>query len=245
MMLKNGPSISDDPGRIVAEPLLTVPSWVRGLVFDCDGTLVDTLPLHYAAWEETFAGLGLRCPLEFLMRHNGKPTDWIIARYGVEFGHAIDVARFTADKERRTYALLDRARPLEPVAALARCHHGRLPMAVVSGSNRPNVERALGAAGLRALFPVVLTADDGLPPKPAPDLFLEAARRLAVAPDRCQAFEDADAGLEAARRAGMLATDVRPFGGGYRSGSDPAQAQQRFDPRLPASKGDEAGQGRA
>ena len=63
---------------------------------------------------------------------------------------------------------------------------------------------------------LVLTADDGLPPKPAPDLFLEAARRLGVEPALCQVFEDADAGLEAARRAGMLATDVRPFGGGYR-----------------------------
>ena len=82
-------------------------------------------------------------------------------------------------------------------------------MAVVSGSNRANVERTLEAIGLRELFPVVLTADDGLPPKPAPDLFLEAARRLGVDPRDCQVFEDADAGLDAARRAGMLATDVR------------------------------------
>jgi HAD superfamily hydrolase (TIGR01509 family) len=91
-----------------------------------------------------------------------------------------------------------------------------LPLAVVSGSNRPNVELALRAAGLAALFAVVLTSDDGLPPKPDPGLFLEAARRLGVEPGACQVFEDADSGLEAARRAGMLATDVRPFGGGYR-----------------------------
>lgn len=197
-------------------PTLEVPSWMRGLIFDCDGTVVDTLSLHYVAWEETFAALGLTCPLDFLIQHNGKPTDQIVALYNAEFGQSIDVAKFTRDKERRTYALLDRARPLEPVAALARDYHGRLPMAVVSGSNRPNVERALRAANLRELFPVVLTADDGLPPKPAPDLFLEAARRLGVEPALCQVFEDADAGLEAARRAGMLATDVRPFGGGYR-----------------------------
>ena len=135
--------------------------------------------------------------------------------YNAEFGQSIDVQKFTADKEERTYVLLDQARPLEPIAALARRYHGRLPMAVVSGSNRPNVERALQAAGLRELFPVTLTADDGLPPKPAPDLFLEAARRLGVEPALCQAFEDADAGLEAIRCAGMVATDVRPFGGGY------------------------------
>lgn len=202
---------------IEAVPALAVPDGVRGLIFDCDGTLVDTLPLHYVAWRETFAELGLACPLEFLVRHNGKPTDRIVALYNAEFGRSIDVGKFTADKERRTHALLDRARPIEPVAALAREYCGRLPMAVVSGSNRPNVELALRAAALAALFAVVLTADDGLPPKPDPGLFLEAARRMGVAPRQCQVFEDADSGLEAARRAGMLATDVRPFGGGYRA----------------------------
>ena len=192
------------------DELLTVAEGVRGLIFDCDGTLVDTLPLHYTAWEETFAALGLHCPFEFLIQHNGKPTNQIVAFYNAEFGQAIDVEKFTADKECRVYALLDQTQPLEAVAALARRYYGHLPMAVVSGSNRTNVERALRVAGLRELFPVVLTADDGLPPKPAPDLFLEAARRLGVEPNRCQAFEDAEAGLEAIRRAGMRATDVRP-----------------------------------
>lgn len=193
-----------------AAPPLAVADGIRGLIFDCDGTLVDSLPLHYAAWEETFAARGLACPLDFLLRHNGKPTDHIVALYNAEFAQTIDVAQFTEDKEQRTYARLAQTPPLEPTAALARRYHGHLPMAVVSGSNRANVERALQAAGLRQLFSVVLTADDGLPPKPAPDLFLEAARRIGVAPGACQAFEDADAGLEAARRAGMLATDVRP-----------------------------------
>ncbi len=190
---------------------LTVPDGVRGLIFDCDGTLADSLPLHYVAWEETFAALDLPCPLEFLLRHNGKPTDLIVTLYNAEFGRTINVAEFTADKERRTYARLEQTRPLEPAAGLARQYYGRLPLAVVSGSNRANVERTLRAIGLRDLFPVVLTADDGLPPKPAPELFLEAARRLQVEPGSCQVFEDADSGLEAARRAGMLATDVRPF----------------------------------
>ena len=191
-------------------PKLAVPAGIRGLIFDCDGTLVDSLPLHYAAWEETFAGLGLACPLDFLLQHNGKPTERIVELYNAAFGQAIDVAQFTEEKERRTYARLDRATPLEPVAAVARRYAGRLPMAVASGSNRPNVERALQAAGLLTLFQVVLTADEGLPPKPAPDLFLEAARRMGVEPAACQVFEDAESGLEAARRAGMLATDVRP-----------------------------------
>jgi beta-phosphoglucomutase-like phosphatase (HAD superfamily) len=194
--------------------VLEVPLWIRGLIFDCDGTLADTMALHYAAWGDAFAALGLTCPLEFLIRHNGQPTDQIVRRYNAEFGQHVEVAAFVADKDRRSQARMDQSRPLEPVATLAREYFGRLPMAVVSGGARANVERTLRAIGLRELFPVVLTADDGLPPKPAPDLFLEAARRLGVEPRYCQVFEDADAGLEAARRAGMLATDVRSVVGG-------------------------------
>ena len=204
--------VTDVPSTSV----IVVPDGVRGLIFDCDGTLADTLPLHYAAWEETFAERGLPCPMEFLIQHNGKPTHLIVALYNAAFDLTIDVERFTADKERRTYALLERARPIAPVAMVVRCHVGRLPMAVVSGSNRANVERVLRAIDMHELFAAVLTADDGLPPKPAPALFLEAARRLGVEPHACQVFEDADSGLEAARRAGMLAIDVRLFGGGYR-----------------------------
>jgi beta-phosphoglucomutase-like phosphatase (HAD superfamily) len=191
-------------------PALEVPCWIRGLLFDCDGTLADTMALHYAAWEDAFSALNLCCPLEFLIRHNGMPTDQIVLRYNAEFGQQVAVASFVADKDRRSQARMALSRPLEPVATLAREYHGRLPMAVVSGGTRANVERTLQAIGLRDLFPVVLTADDGFPPKPAPDLFLEAARRLGLEPGYCQVFEDAEAGLEAARRAGMLATDVRP-----------------------------------
>ena len=192
-------------------PVLAVSAGIKGLIFDCDGTLVDTLPLHYAAWEETFSELGLPCPLDFLLRHNGKPTARIVALYNAEFGNTVDIDWFTAEKERRTLLRLDQAKPIEAVTALARRYCGSLPMAVASGSNRANVAQALRAAGLQALFSVVLTADDGLPPKPAPDLFLEAARRIGVKPEHCQVFEDAESGLAAARQAGMLATDVRPF----------------------------------
>lgn len=210
--------MAEHPATVAEHPaaaVLSVDEKIQGLIFDCDGTLVDTLPLHYAAWQETFGELGLSCPLDFLVLHNGKPTDVIVELYNAKFGCSLDIEQFTADKERRTYALLERAKPLEPVAGLARRYYSRLPMAVVSGSNRPNVERALQAAGLKDLFAVVLTADDGFPHKPDPGLFLEAARRLGVSASLCQVFEDADSGLEAARRAGMLATDIRPFGGGY------------------------------
>ena len=97
------------------------------------------------------------------------------------------------------------------MADLARRYAGVLPMAVASGGKAANVRRTLEATGLAGLFPVVLTADDDLAPKPAPDLFLAAARLLGVEPHYCQVFEDGDPGLEAARTAGMIATDIRPI----------------------------------
>ncbi len=196
---------------------LVVPDGIQGLIFDCDGTLADTLTLHYIAWKQSFAELGLPCPLAFMIQHNGKPTELIVSLYNEEFKQNVDTVKFTKKKEQLAYALLEKTRPLEPVAAVARFYHHRLPMAVVSGSNRRNVERALQSAGLLDLFSVVLTADDGFPPKPNARLFLEAAHRLGVSPAACQVFEDADSGLEGARCAGMLATDVRPFGGGWSS----------------------------
>ena len=100
-------------------------------------------------------------------------------------------------------------RPIQSVVDVALRYAGILPLAVASGSTRRNVDLELEAIGIPHLFTIILTADDDVRPKPAPDIFLEAARRMAVPAQFCQVFEDGDHGLEGARRAGMLATDVR------------------------------------
>ena len=84
-------------------------------------------------------------------------------------------------------------------------------MAVASGSSRENVDIELVALGIRTLFKAIVTADDDVKPKPAPDIFLEAAKQIGIPPEYCQVFEDGDLGLEAAKKAGMMSTDVRPF----------------------------------
>ncbi|MEN0109323.1 MAG: HAD-IA family hydrolase [Planctomycetota bacterium] len=189
--------------------MIELPDGVRGLVFDCDGTLADTMPLHKRLWDECLEGHGVRLPPGFIDAHAGKPTDVIVAIINAEHGVAIDAEAFLAEKEGRFQARIAEVGPIEPVVATARAHHGRLPMAVVSGGIRLNVDLSLAAIGAADWFPVVLTADDPIAPKPAPDLFLAAADRIGVAPERCHAFEDADAGIEAARAAGMTVTDVR------------------------------------
>ena len=184
---------------------------VKGLIFDCDGTLADTMPIHIDAWSATFRAWGVTCPTEFIEQVKGMPAERIIAEFNRRYNHQIDAKSFAAEKNHRARLRLAEAKPIRPVVDIVLQHWGFLPMAVASGGTRDNVLLTLGAIGLTDYFNTVITADDPVAPKPDPQIFLEAARRLGVEPVHCQVFEDGNPGLEAARRAGMTATDVRAF----------------------------------
>jgi HAD superfamily hydrolase (TIGR01509 family) len=184
---------------------------VMGLVFDCDGTLVDSMPLHMEAWEHALHRHGGTYDLDFFMDKRGMHEEAIIALHNAHFGEALDSRRVVAAKHAHFRRHLHTLAPVAVVAEVAHRHAGALPMAVVSGGAREIVARELEVAGLDGLFAAIVTADDPVAPKPAPDGFLAAARLLAVPPELCQAFEDGDLGLRAAAAAGMLATDVRPY----------------------------------
>ncbi len=191
--------------------MIPVFSGVEGLIFDCDGTLADTMPIHIKAWCDTFSDYGIPCPEAFLQTVMGTPAAKIIERFNRLYGHHIDPVAFAVEKNRRAGEKLHQSKPIEPVAAIVRQYRGRLPMAVASGGTRRNVLVTLESIGLGDCFSTVLTSDDAVNPKPNPDIFLEAARRMHVSPEVCQVYEDGEAGLEAARRAGMFVTDVRGF----------------------------------
>ena len=186
-----------------------IPASTRGLIFDCDGTLADTMPLHYQAWDETLGALGVGFPEKLFYELAGVPTVRIVEILNEQHGCGMDPVEVGDRKELRFRELQEAAQPIEPVVALAREYAGRLPMAVATGGGYDVCIRTLRALGIAELFQTIVTADDVANGKPAPDIFLEAARRLGVEPSTCLVFEDADLGLQAAAAAGMPAIDVR------------------------------------
>ncbi len=188
--------------------LIAPPEPYGALIFDCDGTLADTAPAHFSALLTGLKPQGLTMD-----------SDWYFQRVGLTPGDLLDefeaiVGPVPREKIFEGYAVafqqsLERLEEVKVVAAIAREWRGRVPMAVASNGQRANVEGTLRATGLLDLFDMVVAAEDVERGKPAPDVFLEAARRMGVAPERCVVFEDSDEGLEAAKRAGMDGRDIR------------------------------------
>lgn len=191
----------------------TAPAGIAGLIFDCDGTLADTMPAHFRAWTAMLAPFGIPFPEERFYAMGGMPTDRIIRALAADANVEVDdVDAMTEEKERLFVDNIDGVAPIVPVVEIAAAHRGRLPMAVASGGYREVVGRTIERLGIRDWFEAMVTAEDTERHKPEPDVFLEAAKRLGVAADACVVFEDTDLGLEAARLAGMLGVDVRPWG---------------------------------
>ncbi len=186
--------------------LILPPGLWKAYIFDCDGTLIDSMPLHLAAWRAALAQHGFP-PDDFTLEMHhafaGRPGPAIVRLLNTEFGCDLDPEAVEADKVAWYLAHHDELEPLEPVVAVARAARGRLPMAVASGSDAAIVRRSLAEAGILEWFREVITPVDVAHGKPAPDMFLLAAERLGVAPGECLVFEDGLLGVEAAQAAGM------------------------------------------
>lgn len=190
----------------------SAPPGTRGLIFDCDGTLADTMPAHYRAWTGMLGRYGIPFTEERFYQLGGVPTAQIIRILAAECGVAVsDVETMTREKEDGFLTHLHAVTPIEVVVRVAAAYRGKLPIAVASGGYRDTITKTLDAIGIRDWFDATVTAEDTARHKPEPDVFLEAARRLGVPAGACVVFEDTDIGLEAARRAGMPGVDVRPW----------------------------------
>jgi len=181
----------------------------KGIVFDCDGTLADTMPLHWRAWQVIAARHRFDFPQDRFYSLGGIPSRDILKVLSVEQGLGLDPLAVAHEKEAEYLPLISQVEPINSVVAVARENFGKIPMAVASGGTRRIITQVLEHLGILNLFQAIVTSEDVVRQKPAPDIFLEAARRIGVAPQFCRAYEDTDLGMQAIQAAGMEAIDVR------------------------------------
>ncbi len=190
---------------------LTLPSGeFDAYIFDCDGTLADTMPTHYKAWTTALGEHARDFPEALFYELGGVPTARIVEILNERHGHTLPVHETVEIKEALFLELSHEVAAIEPVVALARKYHGVKPLAVASGGHRRIVLNTLRALGIADLFQAIVCAEDYQRGKPSPDPFLEAALRLSVAPERCLVFEDTATGIAAATAAGMQSVLVPP-----------------------------------
>jgi HAD superfamily hydrolase (TIGR01509 family) len=192
------------------------PPHPQGIIFDCDGTLADSMPLHWRAWQGIAQRYGLALSEARFYSLGGVPARDILKMLSTEQGIALDPVTVGHEKEAAYLALIAEVEPIHTVVEVARENYGKIPLAVASGGTHQIIEQVLARLGIRQLFQAIVTSEDVLRQKPAPDIFLEAARRIGVPPQFCRAYEDTDLGMQAIRAAGMEAMDVRELLGGRR-----------------------------
>ncbi|WP_421161015.1 HAD family hydrolase [Aeromonas dhakensis] len=173
------------------------------LIFDMDGTLVDSMPRHLDAWEATSAEFGLPFDRAQLNEYGGIPTRKIVAILAEQHGLTIDVEAFTRRKVALYMEHIQQVSVFPAMWELVRRCHGKVPMGIGTGSPRNQAESILKSTGLDAYIQVVVSADDVVNHKPHPDTFLQVAELLGANPANCLVFEDTQIGLQAGRAAGM------------------------------------------
>ncbi|MET7964840.1 HAD family phosphatase [Micromonospora zamorensis] len=177
-------------------------------LFDCDGTIVDSMPLHYLAWQRALGEWGCEFPEDLFYAWGGRPTADIIVALNEQQGLSMPVATVVERRESYFEELLPQLAAVPEVLAHIHDAHRRVPFAVVSGSTRASVTASLDALGLLDRFDVLVCADDYTRAKPDPQPYLLAAEHLGVAPESCLVFEDTDLGIQAATAAGMASVRV-------------------------------------
>ena len=180
----------------------------RAYLFDCDGTIVDSMPLHYVAWKQSLAEWNCEFAEKLFYAWGGRPVTEIIAALNEQHGLNMPVDAVAKRKENLYYEQLPQLKAIPEVVEHIEAQHGRIPFAVVSGSRRNSVVGSLTALHLLDKFETLVCAEDYKNGKPAPDGFLLAAERLGIAPEDCLVFEDTDMGIEAATAAGMASVRV-------------------------------------
>ncbi len=180
----------------------------RAYLFDCDGTIADSMPLHYVAWKSALGEWQCEFEEELFYSWGGKPASEIISELNELQGLKMPVEAVAERKERLYFEMLPQLKVVPEVLEHIEDQEGRIPYAVVSGSRRDSVTASLSVLGLLDKFETIVCAGDYAKSKPHPEPFLLAAARLGVAPEDCLVFEDTEMGIQAATAAGMASVRV-------------------------------------
>jgi beta-phosphoglucomutase family hydrolase len=186
---------------------------VKGLIFDLDGTLADTMPYHFEGWKKACNKYGADIDPSFLRKHTGSPG-WIIASEIIKscgLEGKVTIEQIMEEKLEQFFSVQHNVKPIKPVTDIVKKYYGKLPMAVGTGGHREAVIRTLEITELRQYFDIIVTANDVDNFKPHPETFLKCAEMMNVEPQYCEVFEDGDLGIEAAILGGMIVTDVRSW----------------------------------
>ena len=183
----------------------------KALIFDLDGTLSDSLPVHIASWNAVCKKLNCTFDERILVEMTGAPTLSFAERIKREQNLEISAEELVVLKQQEFWKNINQIKPHDAVIDLMKSAHGKIPMAVGTGASRTSAMLQMKELGIDQLFDFIVTADDVDRHKPEPDTFLKCAELMGVEPKYCQVFEDGELGIQAAQTAGMLLTDVRPF----------------------------------
>ena len=183
----------------------------KALIFDLDGTLADTMPVHFLAYKNILAEYGIHFTPELFAKLAGIPAVGTIEKLNEWFGTKMNAEEVGHFKEREYEKIMHKMKPIIPVVNLAKKYHGVLPMAVGTGGYRRLAWKTMDILGLDKYFDILVSTEDVARPKPFPDTFLKCAELMGVDPYYCEVFEDAQLGIEAAKTAGMMATLVTDY----------------------------------
>jgi HAD superfamily hydrolase (TIGR01509 family) len=179
-------------------------------LFDCDGTIADSMPLHFRAWKKALGEWNCEFDEKLFYAWGGMPVAEIVATLNRKHGLNMPVEAVSRRKESLYFELLPELRAVPDVLDHVEDAYGRIPSAVVSGSTRESVVASLVSLNLLDRFDTMVCAGDYEKSKPDPEAFLLAAARLGVAPEACLVFEDTEMGIQAAKAAGMASVRVPP-----------------------------------